>query len=137
MKRGILVARTTLTEDGFGVLYGNARIRRVENDPLSGTLTITAVCAEGEEQKAVYQDVLYSQADPKAEGKHIAIVVELTPDELRDSKHLRPAARLQSDLGLVSLDALDEMNRRGYRLFCHFIAQREDLLVVAKGLRMT
>ena len=131
------MTRTSQKNASLDVLYGNMRIRRVEADPLAGTLIVRAVCVEGEEQTALYQDVLYSQLDPNAEGKRIAIVVELTPDELRGGKHQSPAARFQRDCELDNMDAVEEMSRRGYRLFLHFVGQSDEFLVVAKGLRVT
>ena len=122
--------------DGFGVLYGNVRVRSVETNPLTGTLTLKAAYAEGQEQKIQYEGVLYSQIDADTEGRRVAIVTELTPEELRGEKHQSMAARFQADCGLNSLDAVEEMNRRGYRLFSHFVGKSDELIVVAKGLQV-
>ena len=128
------MVQTAWIRDSFDVLFGNVRLQRVETDPLTGTLTLRAACAEGGEQKILYEGVLYSQIGSGSEGKRIAIAVELTPDELRGDRHQFPAARFRTDCGLRDLDVLEELNRCGYRLFSHFVGVHDELIVVARGL---
>ena len=129
--------RKTPEAGGLNVLYGNGRVRCVQTHPLNGTLVIKTVCFEGEEQTALYQQVLYSQIDQAAEGKRMAIAVELTPEELRGGKHRQLIKRFQADCGLENMDVVEEMILRGYRFFAHYIGASDELLIVAKGLQIT
>ena len=126
------------TAHGFdNFLYGNVRVRRVERNQAAGALIIRAVYAEREEQEIVYSDVLYSQISKSVEGERIAMAVELMPDEYRGAKHESSSVRFQKDCNLQNLDSLEEMTRRGYRLFVHYIGERDECIVIAKSLRIS
>jgi hypothetical protein len=114
--------------------YSNVRVRRISMNHASGILVVRAVYAEREEQKILYEGVLYSQLDQSAQGKHISLVVELSPDEYRDARHQTSAARFKNDCRLNNLDALEEISSRGYRLFSHYIGKSENSIVIAKNL---
>lgn len=116
------------------LLYSNVRIRHVDQDPAAGTLLIRAVYAEREEQKILYDGVLYSQIDKAVEGKRMALAVEIMPEECRGEKHQAAIARFRKDCGLQSFDSIGEISRRGYRLFVHYIEAMEDCIVIAKNL---
>jgi len=115
-------------------LYGNVRIRRIEPDLAAGALMVRAVYAESQEQKIYYYNVLYSQLDKTVEGNRIALTVEITPEEYRGAKHQISALRFQKDCGLQNLNSLEEMARRGYRLFMHYAGERDEYIVIAKSL---
>ena len=115
-------------------LYGNVRVGSVIRDVASGALTIKVVCAEREEQKMHYENVLYSQLDDAVEGNLVAIAMELTPDEYRDAKHKVSAKLFREDCSLNSLDPLDEMIRQGYRIFTHYVGEHDELIIIAKRL---
>ena len=120
--------------ENLNIIYSNMQITRVETDPGTGLLTITGAFAQREAQKILYESVLYSQIDRSAVGERIAIAIELTPDELRGTDRRTLAARLIKDCGLTHVDALDEIARRGYRFFAHYIVNQEERVIIAKGL---
>ena len=115
-------------------LFGNVRVRRIEPNPADGTLMVKVVYAEREEQEIQYDDVLYSQMGRNAEGARIVLAVELTPEEYRGVKHQNSATLFQEDCHLQNLDSLEEMKRRGYRLFIHYAGKRDEYIVIAKSV---
>ena len=115
-------------------LYSNVRVRIVEPDIASGSLTVKVIYAQREERSIVYEGVLYSQLDESANGGLVALAMELAPAEYRDARHGVSASLLRKDCKLDSLDALDEMVRQGYRIFTHYIGEHDELVIIAKNL---
>ena len=62
-------------------IFSNMRVRHVDSNSAAGKLLIRGAYADREEQKMLYNGVLYSQIDKSAIGKHITLVVELLPEE--------------------------------------------------------
>ena len=123
--------------DHDSFIFSNMRVRRVEPDPATGALSIVAVYADREDQVIYYDGVLYSQMDHNTEGKRIVLTTEIDPESYRDAKHHISAVRFQQECGLVNLDSLEEMSRRGYRIFCHYTDERdEEYIVIAKKLQI-
>jgi hypothetical protein len=120
----------------FSVLCGNIYVNRVETVPISSSLSIKSDCIGGLEERLMYSDVLYSQIDEDLEGERIAIVFELTADEFRDTDQGVPAARFLRECGLDNTDTLEEISKRGYRFFSHYIVNRGERVVIAKGFKM-
>lgn len=122
------------TQRSGDLLYSNVRVRGVAPDIAAGALTVKVVYAEREEQKMLYDGVLYSQLDESSVGKLIALAMELIPDEYRGGKHMASAKKFQQDCNLKNLNALDEMVRQGYRIFTHYIGDQDEYIVIAKKL---
>ena len=120
--------------ENLDIIYSNMQITRIETNPETGMLTITGAYAQREAQKILYEGVLFSQIDQNAVGERIAIAIALTPDELRTADRRTLAARLIKDCGLTHADVIDEIDRRGYRFFAHYIVNQEERIIIAKGL---
>ena len=116
------------------LLYSNVRVSSVAPDIAAGTLTVKIIYAEREEQKLLYDEVLYSQLGKDAEGKRIALAMELTPDDYREGKHSKSAVIFQKECKLKDLSPLDEMIRQGYRIFTHYVGEQDEYVVIAKRL---
>ena len=120
--------------ENLNIIYSNMQITRIETNPGTGLLTITGAFAQREAQKILYENVFFSQIDQSDVGERIAIAIELTPDELRGADRKILADRLIKDCGLTHVDTLDEIARRGYRFFAHYIVNQEERVIIAKGL---
>ena len=134
MEVGDIKSGDTSTADNLNVIYSNVEIIRVETEPETGLLSIMSAYADSYEQRIVYENVLYSQIDQSAVGKRIAIVSELTPGDLRNVNRQALASRLIKECDLSNTDALDEMAKRGYRFFTHYIVNEDELIIIAKKL---
>ena len=118
-------------------LYSNVRVGSVAPDPASGELSVKVIFAEREVHSMLYEGVLYSQLNENAEGKRIALAIELSPDEYRNAKHRASSRSFQEECRLNGLDSLDEMIRRGYRIFTHYVGDQDECVVIAKRLNIS
>ena len=116
------------------VLYSNVRILNVDSSPLTGSLSLKTMDPGWGENTVIYENVLYSQIEARAEGKKITAVVELTPKEFRSPSHSEMAERFRKDSELVDLEPLEEMVRMGYRLFTHYSGDDGEDIVIAKKM---
>jgi hypothetical protein len=117
-------------------LYSNVRVRSVTPDTESGMLTLKVIYAEREEQRVIFDEVIYSQLGKNAEGRHILLAIELMPDEYRDAKHRTSAAQFLNDCKLKDLSSLEEIVKLGYRILTHYVGDQDEYVVVAKKLEI-
>jgi hypothetical protein len=118
------------------VLCGNIYVNSVENISISSSLSIKSEIIGGVEEQLLYSDVLYSQIDGNLGGERIAVVSELSAGEFCAVDNGVPAARFLRECGFESIDTLDEISKRGYRFFSHYIVNRGVRVVIAKRFKM-
>lgn len=118
-----------------GIHYVSARITRVTSDEAGGELTVRVVSDGGEEHEIVYGEMYYSQLDGRSEGQVILLVTEAMPQELKKPRYEMAAAQLYEECGADD-GFLQDMYRRGNRLYVHHTEEGREYIVLAKHMNI-
>ncbi|MFT3985548.1 MAG: hypothetical protein QM697_16715 [Lachnospiraceae bacterium] len=116
-----------------GVHYISARVVRVTSDEVEGELIIRAIFDDEKEQEIIYEEMYYSQFDRRSEGRTLTLIEEIGLPDLKKPGYEPAAARLYEDCD-VDDTFLENMYRRGNRLYVHHMEDGKEYLVLAKHM---
>lgn len=117
-------------------LYGNVEIQSVCPDEAEGKLTLWVVYAGREVQEVIYHGVYASQISPSLAGRRISLVEEVPLSILNDSRYAAAARQLFSFRDGATPEFISLAERRGNKLYLHYISQQSEYMVVARKVQI-
>lgn len=117
-----------------GTLYSNVTLRAMQADPADGTVRLKVSYDEREYQSILYSGVFYNQFEQSAIGEMITLAEELSPQELLPQQTRKSVMQFWEDCNYTDHAFLNDMVRRGNRVFLHYMGKGKEYIIIAKEI---
>ncbi|TCL59044.1 hypothetical protein EDD76_105220 [Kineothrix alysoides] len=122
-----------ISKPADGIHYVSAWIVRITSDEAEGELIVRVLFDDKKEKEIIYEEMYYSQFDHRSEGIILTLIEEIGLRELRKPRYEAAAARLYEDCDADDV-FLENMYRRGNRLYVHHTESSGEYIVLAKHM---